>query len=164
MAPFAEVEASFWDREGDTPPPVTPGEVTDTERVLGVTLPESLLRLLRLQNGGVVAEAWDACPAPPNSWAGDHVPFDHVAGAGPPGGDITLSDTPYLVTEWGLPSPVVLLSGDGHYWIALDYRACGPAGEPPVVWLDVEAGQDLRIAPDFHTFVERLTAADTFPD
>ncbi|GAA0928089.1 hypothetical protein GCM10009557_93660 [Virgisporangium ochraceum] len=68
------------------------------------------------------------------------------------------------MTEWGLPSPVVLLSGDGHYWIALDYRTCGPAGEPPVVWLDVEAGQDLPIAPDFHTFVERLTASDAFAD
>jgi hypothetical protein len=45
-------------------------------------------------------------------------------GIGPAGqaGTTTLLDTPYLVQEWELPTPVVLLSGDGHYWIALDYR------------------------------------------
>ena len=61
--------------------------------------------------------------------------------------------------EWDLPSPVILFSGQGHYWLALDYRACGPAGQPPVVWLDNEMDHDLTLAPNFRTFVERLTAS-----
>jgi hypothetical protein len=87
-------------------------------------------------------------------------------GIGPAGqaGTTTLLDTPYLVQEWELPTPVVLLSGDGHYWIALDYRVCGPTGEPSVAWLDNEMDHELQVAPGFRAFVERLTASASFPE
>jgi hypothetical protein len=83
-------------------------------------------------------------------------------GLGPVGADLTLLDTPYLVGEWDLPSPVVLLSGQGHYWIALDYRMCGPEGEPSVVWLDEDMAGELQLAPDFRRFVERLRSSGDF--
>jgi hypothetical protein len=51
------------------------------------------------------------------------------------------------------------LSGDGHCWIALDYRVCGKRGEPSVTWFDVDDGTELSLAVDFQAFVERLTAA-----
>jgi hypothetical protein len=76
--------------------------------------------------------------------------------------DITVLDTPYLVRERELPSPVVLLSGQGHYWLALDYRGCGPRGNPPVVWIDNEMNHEFLLAPDFRAFVERLTASASF--
>ena len=38
-----------------------------------------------------------------------------------------------MTTEWGLPQDVVLLDGDGHTWIALDYRTDPHAVEPAVV-------------------------------
>ncbi|MFF8835894.1 SMI1/KNR4 family protein [Streptomyces sp. NPDC015130] len=63
-----------------------------------------------------------------------------------------------MVEEWGLPSPLVLLSGDGHCWIALDYRACGKDEEPSVTWFDVDHGTELPLAADFQAFVERLTS------
>ena len=87
--------------------------------------------------------------------------FEHLYGIGPAGQaeTITMLDTPYLVQEWELPSPVVLLSGQGHYWLALDYRHCGPAGHPPVVWIDNEMDHELTLAPSFRAFVERLTAS-----
>ena len=71
-------------------------------------------------------------------------------------------DTPYLVQEWDIPTPVVLLDGDGHTWVALDYRACGPAGAPAVTWFDVELERELPLAPDFRSFVERLRPEDDF--
>jgi hypothetical protein len=77
---------------------------------------------------------------------------------------MTLLDTPYLVQEWELPSSVILLSGQGHYWIALDYRDCGPAGKPPVVWIHNEMNHELQLAPDFRAFVEHLTASAAFPE
>ncbi|GIJ56535.1 SMI1/KNR4 family protein [Virgisporangium aurantiacum] len=148
---------TFWDpeRQHGSQPPLTPEVVADTERTLGVTLPESLLRLLRIRNGGVVADAWDAVPL---DGGVDYVPFGEVCGAGPADvpDSITLSDTPYLIGEWGLPSPLVLLSGDGHTWVALDYRACGPAGEPSVVYVDADFEREVPLAPDFRAFVERL--------
>lgn len=168
VASFEEVAARFWDpdkRYGRLPP-LTDELVADAERHLGVALPPDLLRLLRLQNGGVIADSWDACPAETNFYADDHVPFDHLFGIGP-GGPVettTLLDTPYLVEEWELPSPVVLLSGQGHYWIALDYRDCGIAGTPPVVWIDSEMNHELLLAPDFRAFIERLTASPAVPE
>jgi hypothetical protein len=155
VATFEQVAAGFWE-PGATgyhrQPPLTQGMVEEAERVLGVRLPDELLRLLRVQNGGVVAEPWTAFAVE----AGDHVPFGSVMGIGPTGDGMSMLDTPYLVQEWGIPAPVVLLDGDGHTWVALDYRAGGPEAEPVVTWFDVDMERELRLAPDFRTFVEGL--------
>ncbi|MEJ3746224.1 SMI1/KNR4 family protein [Actinomycetes bacterium KLBMP 9797] len=147
MASFDQVAVSFWhpDVEHLRLPPLTDELVVDAETQLGVPLPPDLIHLLRIQNGGVIADAWDACPADANFYADDHVPFEHLYGIGPAGqaDTIALLDTPYLVQEWELPSPVVLLNGQGHYWLALDYRDCGPAGQPqrrPVGSVDRRSG------------------------
>ncbi|MEU6708906.1 SMI1/KNR4 family protein [Streptomyces wuyuanensis] len=163
MAGFDEVKATFWG-EGryGVQPPLTAEVVRDAERRLGVRLPVSLLEILRVRNGGVVAERWNAFPTGVRtSWSGSHVPLDDMMGIGSHDDWLSLLDTAYLVEEWGLPSPVVLLSGDGHCWIALDYRVCGNRGEPSVTWFDVDDGTELPLAADFRTFVERLTASES---
>jgi hypothetical protein len=118
MASFEQAAASFWHPENEQlrQAPLTDESIVDAENQLGVTLPPDLIHLLRLQNGGVIADTWDACPADTNFYAGDHGPFDHLYGIGPAGQTrtTTLLDTPYLVQEWDLPSPVVLLSGQGQ--------------------------------------------------
>ncbi|MFD3933235.1 SMI1/KNR4 family protein [Streptomyces sp. NPDC058614] len=161
MARFDEVKATFWG-EGRcvVQPPLTDAVVQDAERRLGVRLPARLLEILRVQNGGVVAELWNAFPTGvPTSWSENHVPLDDMMGIGRHEGRLSLLDSPYLVEEWGLPSPLVLLSGDGHCWIALDYRARGKREEPSVTWFDVEGNTELPLAADFRAFIERLTAA-----
>ncbi|MGX1541448.1 SMI1/KNR4 family protein [Streptomyces adustus] len=161
MAGFDEVKATFWG-EGlyGVQPPLTDAVVEDAERQLGVRLPAALLEILWVQNGGVVADAWNAFPTDvPTSWSENHVPLDEMMGIGRHDGQVSLLDTAYLVEEWGLPSPLVLLSGDGHCWIALDYRVCGKDGEPSVTWFDVDDSTELPLAADFQAFVERLTAA-----
>ncbi|MFF2780569.1 SMI1/KNR4 family protein [Streptomyces sp. NPDC058052] len=163
MAGFDEVKATFWG-EGryGVQSPLTSAVIEDAERRLGVRLPASLLEVLRVQNGGVVAELWNAFPTDvPTSWSENHVPLDDLMGIGRRDGQLSLLDTAYLVEEWGLSSPVVLLSGDGHCWIALDYRVCGKRGEPSVTWFDVDDGTELPLAADFRTFVERLTASES---
>ncbi|MFI9293712.1 SMI1/KNR4 family protein [Streptomyces gardneri] len=164
MARFDVVKATFWG-EGvyGVQPPLTDAVVQDAERRLGVRLPASLLEILRVQNGGLVAELSNAFPTDvPTSWSENHVPLDDMMGIGRRNDRLSLLDSPYLVEEWGLPSPVVLLSGDGHCWIALDYRACGESGEPSVTWFDLDTDTELPLATDFQTFVERLTAAASF--
>lgn len=74
------------------------------------------------------------------------------------GRGVTLLNSPYLIEEWGLPSPVVLLSGDGPCWIGLDYRTCGEAGSPSVTWFDADFKTELPLAEDFRIFVEGLAA------
>ncbi|CAM5313210.1 SMI1/KNR4 family protein [Streptomyces canus] len=164
MARFDEVLATFWaDGEYGVQPPLTDEMVREAQRVLGVTLPSALLDLLRVQNGGVVAADHDAFPTSrPTSWSQDHVPFDALMGIGRLERLTSLLDSPYLVEEWGLSSPIVLLSGDGHCWIGLDYRGCGPDGDPSVTWFDIELDTELTLASDFRTFVENLTAASGF--
>lgn len=153
----------FWsDSPHGVQPPLTDEAVRDAEKVLGVRLPEALLELLRVQNGGVVVDERSAFPSGPTSWASDHAPFDSLMGIGAAERTTSLLDTPYLVGEWGLPSPVVLLTGDGHWWIALDYRTCGPDGEPSVVWLDADDESELALAPDLRTFLAGLVPAESF--
>ncbi|MEV7618371.1 SMI1/KNR4 family protein [Streptomyces sp. NPDC089799] len=167
MARFDEVMATFWaDGDYGVQPPLTDETLREAELVLGVTLPSTLVDLLRVQNGGIVAADHDACPtSQPTSWSEEHVPFDFLMGIGPREQMTSLLDTPYLVAEWGLPSPIVLLCGDGHCWIGLDYRVCGPDGNPSVTWFDTDLDTALLLAGDFTTFIESLTAAGDFdPD
>ncbi|MEV7729089.1 SMI1/KNR4 family protein [Streptomyces sp. NPDC087917] len=164
MARFDEVKETFWGEGAyGVQPPLTERTVREAEHELGVTLPPSLLDLLRKQNGGVVADSWNAAPAAePTSWSQDHVPFDELMGIGRSEGTVSLLDTPYLVEEWGLPSPIALVSGDGHSWIALDYRRCGSDGEPSVTWFDTDLDAELQLAVDFRSFVEGLTSDKSF--
>lgn len=159
MAQFDDVKATFWVGDAHAVPPLSDVMVKDAERLLDVSLPSTLVELLQTQNGGVVAAAWDAFPTYDASWSEDHVPFDVLMGIG---GNMSLLDTPYLVQEWGLPSPVVLLSGDGHCWIALDYRRSGRQGDPSVTWFDTELETEAALAPDFRSFVGGLTASSDF--
>jgi SMI1-KNR4 cell-wall len=161
LAPL--IRSAFWDGSDHAVlPPLTADAVRDAERVLGVTLPAVLLDLLRVRNGGTVHPTRRRYPtSQPTSWASDHVPFHTVMGLGNAGSGESIMDTPYLVREWGLPEPVVLLTGDGHWWIALDYRACGRRGEPAVTWFDTDLRSELVLAPDFRTFVDGLTSERT---
>lgn len=159
-----EVVASFWrDSDFGVLDPLTDEAVRDAEDQLRVALPASLVRLLRVQNGGTVAERWNAWPvAVPTAGFDPYVPFELVMGVGRADGVTTLFDTPYLVAEWGLPEPIVLLDGDGHYWVGLDYRGCGPYGEPSVAVFDADRESSALLAADFETFLRGLTAAASF--
>ncbi|MER7758132.1 SMI1/KNR4 family protein [Streptomyces sp. NPDC097619] len=164
MAGFAEVKKSFWGTGlYGKQDPLTDEAVLEAERELGVRLPGSLVELLRVRNGGEVADRWNAFPTEvPNSWSEDHVPLDDLMGIGRAEGGASVLDSARLVREWRLPRQLVLLSGDGHWWIALDYRACGEGDEPSVTWFDTETVSEVPLARDFRSFVESLTAAESF--
>jgi hypothetical protein len=161
---FDDIKTSFWSaRAHGVQPALTQAIVADAEQTLGLRLPASLLALLRVRNGGGVVADRNAFPTDrPTSWSEDHIPFTHLLGVGTGGRGRSLLETPYLVTEWELPFPVVLLSGDGHYWIALDYRTRGPLAEPSVTWFDTDSDTELPLAPDFRTFVEGLRPISRF--
>lgn len=78
IARFEDLQHLFWDTNSDRGAQLslTDQAILEAERLLNVTLPASLLDLLRKQNGGLVAPSWDAFPTTrPTSWAPDHVPF-----------------------------------------------------------------------------------------
>lgn len=154
----------FWDFGSDygVQIPLTDAALAECERALGVVLPPEYVALLRVRNGGAVAGDYSAfLTAQPTSWAPDHVPFEDCSGIGDAFPSIT--DSPDLNAEWGQPEELVLLHGDGHWWVALDYRA-GREAEPAVVWFDNEVGEDVQLAASFGEFVRGLTVTPPIED
>ncbi|WP_035434360.1 SMI1/KNR4 family protein [Bacillus sp. UNC322MFChir4.1] len=131
---------------------LTDDMVVNTEKNLGVKLPKSYIELCKVQNGGYTI--YDAFPTSvPTGWAEDHVSVHYINGIGKEG--ILTSD--YYIEEWELPKDIVLLCGDGHWWIAMDYR--NAKENPPVIYIDLEWGEDifiLELAHDFETFMNGL--------
>ena len=66
----------------------------------------------------------------------------------------------FLVSEWGYPSIGVAICdcpSAGHDAIFLDYRACGPEGEPAVVHVDQELDYKItHLADSFEEFIRGL--------
>ena len=134
---------------------LTDGMIANAESQLGVRLPKSYLDALRIKNGGSTIGQYFKLPA-------QHIPVHlshyvdhgHIAvldlnGIG--SGDDTILETNYYVGEWGLPSPIVILCGEGHWWIAFDYRIAHE--NPPIVFLDSDSGDTLHLADDFTSFL-----------
>ena len=65
-----------------------------------------------------------------------------------------LDKIPELIEEWGMPKELILLNGDGHIWIALDYR--NNKDEPAVVYINNESNEEIVLADSFDDFMERL--------
>jgi hypothetical protein len=154
---------AFWGANHYNHPPLTDDMVAQAEARLGVRLPQALIDLLRVQNGGYT-QGFAHPMQQKTTWAEDHVPLDDLAGIVLDPQHETaqnLLDTGYLTQEWGLPPHQVLLSGDGHYWITLDYRN-GP--DPSVAWIDVECGEDLQVAGSFAEFLAGLVPASDYDD
>jgi SMI1-KNR4 cell-wall len=157
---FEEIAERFWDTKSDylVQDALTDEALRAAEAELGVRLPEEYVALLRIRNGGVVSKQCSAFPTSERtSWAEGWVGFNQMHGIG---SDFeTILSSPYLTDEWGIPGTAVLLAGDGHWWIALDYRG---GDEPAVTWFDTELDQDMQLAPSFRAFVEGLVPEEDF--
>ncbi|MCI0640159.1 MAG: SMI1/KNR4 family protein [Gemmataceae bacterium] len=150
----------FWHDVVDeyTGPPLTDDMVRVAEKIIGRKLPESYLRLLRIRNGGYPRR--DCFPtSQPNSWAEDHIQIQTVFGVG---FDLGI-DGPrgFKLRDRGCPDLGIVIAdtpSGGHDFILLDYRACGPHGEPKVAHVETEGGVSapVVIAPDFETFARGL--------
>jgi SMI1-KNR4 cell-wall len=158
---FEDLAKRFWDTRTDylAQEPLTADALRAAEAELGVRLPEEYVALLRIQNGGVVSKQCNAFPtAERTSWAEGWVGLEELRGIGPD--LLTILSSPYHTDEMELSGTAVLLTGDGHWWIALDYR--GGDEHPSVAWLDTEREQDIQLAPSFRAFVEGLVPEETF--
>lgn len=154
---------TFWDSNYYEHPPLTDDALAFAEQSLGVSLPVELVSLLRTQNGGYT-KGFAHPMRLRTSWAEDHVPLNDLAGIVTDPNHRTalnLLDTEYMTAEWGLPPKQVLLSGDGHWWLTLDYRN-GPA--PSVAWIDVDSGEDIQVSESFASFLHALVPSSTYDE
>uniref|UniRef100_UPI003F83BE8F SMI1/KNR4 family protein n=1 Tax=Bacillus safensis TaxID=561879 RepID=UPI003F83BE8F len=67
-------------------------------------------------------------------------------------------DSAYLIKEWELPEGLVLINGDGHTWVAMDYRKTKE--NPAIHYFDVEMEEDFKLANSFDEFIEGLYTAE----
>ncbi|MFI8626116.1 SMI1/KNR4 family protein [Bacillus altitudinis] len=142
---------SFWgiDEEGYyTLKKINEAEIAKAEKKLGVTLPGTYKKLILEQNGGYTIH--NALPTThSNSWAEDHIQFNHLLGIAE---DEGIMDSAYLIKEWELPEGLVLINGDGHTWVAMDYRKTKE--NPAIHYFDVEMEEDFKLADSFDEFIE----------
>jgi hypothetical protein len=143
----------------DRGPPLDERELQRLEAMLGVRLPEALVAMLRVRNGGWMR--YCAFAMPRRASDGTTVAsFHELMGVEADGRG--LFGVPYLRQEWCLPDWAVMLSGDGHTWIALDYRG---REQPGVVWM-ASADEDdappevIELAPTFEGFLDGLRIDD----
>ncbi|MEC4589047.1 SMI1/KNR4 family protein [Bacillus safensis] len=146
MKPFWEI-----DEEGYyTLKKINESEISKAEKKLGVTLPDTYKKLILEQNGGYIFH--NAFPTNhSNSWAEDHIQFNHLLGIAE---DEGIMDSAYLIKEWELSEGLVLINGDGHTWVAMDYRKTKK--NPPIHYFDVEMEEDFKLADSFDEFIEGL--------
>ncbi|WP_134703077.1 SMI1/KNR4 family protein [Ammoniphilus sp. YIM 78166] len=136
--------------------PLTDSDIERAEAFFDIQLPIDYISILKKQNGGSIL--YNAHPSPvPTSWSDHSVYIDHIRGIGE---GTSILSSPYLIKEWDLPEGIIILSGDGHSFIALDYR--NTKTEPTVIYLDPD--QVVLLSPTFKEFLDHLYIAETGVD
>lgn len=143
--------------------------IAEIETELGYKLPASYIWLMRRHNGGLpVKKAFPTTV--PTSWAHDHIAIAGIMGIGRKKTYSICGElgSQFMIDAWEYPAIGVAVCdcpSGGHDMIFLDYRACGPQGEPKVVHIDQEA--DYRITPladSFEEFIRGLVSEDEFDE
>ncbi|WP_442587473.1 SMI1/KNR4 family protein [Pedobacter sp. AW31-3R] len=145
----------FWDLTiPATFGPVTSASIIRAETELNVQLPAELIALLKIKNGGRTAKMI-LQSADSSIWMDGWYEIDELFGINDEDTDkVGILSTAYLTSEWDLPEKQVLILGDGHWWITLDYRT--NLQEPTVNWIEPDADRDIVIANNFEEFIKNL--------
>ena len=162
----------FWDESDysrkQTEPPPSDALIAEVEAALGFQLPDAYVELARMRNGGCV----ERCCYPmsePTSGSDDHIMITSSSAIGHSDNALLGSmGSQFMQQEWGYPSWGVVFTDNpsaGHDVLMLDYRQCGPQGEPSVVFVDQESDYEVTaVAPNFATFIRGLQSEGEFDD
>ena len=163
--------STFWEDSSfaatQTEPLPTDELIHALEAELGYRLPAFYVAMMREHNGGIPRS--NTFPTTePTSWADDHIAITAICGIGR-GQAISLGGpqgSRFMLEEWGYPAIGVVVCdcpSAGHDVVMLDYRACGPQGEPAVVHVDQEDDYKITfLAPDFEAFVRGLVPSEVY--
>ncbi len=104
------------------------------------------------------------------TWAKDHIGVTGIfsIGSEKPCSLCGELGSKFWAEEWGYPEIGVYFAdcpSAGHDMICLDYRACGPSGEPLVVHIDQECDYKIVfVAENFEAFIRGLEDDSTFDE
>ena len=163
---------NFWDdnwyaqKEYISEPP-SDELIADVEKELGYKLPDSYIWLMKQHNGGIPVNTCYPCDEP-TCWAEDHVAITGIFGIGREKSCSLCGElgSQFMIDEWEYPAIGVAVCdcpSGGHDMIFLDYRACGPQGEPAVVHVDQENDYKItHLADSFEEFIRGLENESVF--
>ncbi len=125
--------------------------IQEAENQLKVQLPPSYISLLKEQNGGEVNYSYFNNSI--NMYYMEGIDIDSE------GRRLGILSSKYWIELLGLPPHIVLLWGDFHHYIALNYKN-GPTN-PSIVYIWERNTENMRwgslqIAPDFDKFLSKL--------
>jgi hypothetical protein len=147
--------------------PLTDEIISTVERDLGYKLPASYLEFMRFQNGGIPRRQ-NHRTNEKTSWAHDHVAITGLYSIGKEKMYSLCSEfgSKFWVAEWGYPAIGIYFAdcpSAGHDMLCLDYRVCGPSGEPQVVHIDQEYNYKITpVAQNFESFIRGLEDGSAF--
>lgn len=129
---------------------LTSEDIDKAEKHFRVKLPKTYIDTLREKNGGNLL--YNALPISLNRWEGDnYLLIEHLLGIKENEG-IMMTD--YYVKEWQIKRKnIILLSGDGHEWLALDYNH---SVNPKVIYIDTEEDKIIELYSSFDEMVDNL--------
>ena len=157
---------NFWDdnwyalKEYVSDPP-SDELIASVEEELGYKLPAAYIWLMKQHNGGIPVNTCYPCDEP-TCWADDHVAITGIFGIGREKSCSLCGElgSQFMIDEWEYPAIGVAICdcpSAGHDMIFLDYRVCGPQGEPAVVHVDQENDYKItHLADSFEEFVRGL--------
>lgn len=144
-------------------PAPTAETVARLERDLGYRIPAAYVELTRNRNGGLPRKCFHASPCATSYGASDHIEIAEIYAIGqtaPWALGREGCNTTFWVQECNYPPIGIYFANcpdQGHQMLALDYRKCGPDGEPAVVLVDeIEGYQLIPLARDFAAFIRGL--------
>ena len=173
--PFAGFDfTGFWDdcdyamKEYVSDPP-SDELIAEIEAELGYKLPAAYIWLMKQHNGGIPVNTCFPTDTP-TSWAEDHVAITGIFGIGREKSCSLCGElgSQFMIDEWEYPAIGVAICdcpSAGHDMIFLDYRECGPQGEPKVVHIDQELAYEITpLADSFEEFIRGLVHEDEFDE
>lgn len=157
---------NFWDdnwyalKEYVSDPP-SDELIASVEEELGYKLPAAYIWLMKQHNGGIPVNTCYPCDEP-TCWSDDHVAITGIFGIGREKSCSLCGElgSQFMIDEWEYPAIGVAICdcpSAGHDMIFLDYRVCGPQGEPAVVHVDQENDYKItHLTDSFEEFVRGL--------
>ena len=157
---------NFWDdnwyalKEYVSDPP-SDELIASVEEELGYKLPAAYIWLMKQHNGGIPVNTCYPCDEP-TCWSDDHVAITGIFGIGREKSCSLCGElgSQFMIDEWEYPAIGVAICdcpSAGHDMIFLDYRVCGPQGEPAVVHVDQENDYKItHLADSFEEFIRGL--------
>ena len=140
---------------------LTDEKIAQVEQKLGFTLPKSYTDFMKNFNEEFFEDPYvipikETIPANLKYYLGEgfweinticKIPLDENDTEG-------ILDEKSVAADWGLPNEIIPLEGDGHTWVAFDYR--NNSKEPEIVFIESDNLLSLKLANNFAEFLDML--------